>query len=131
MPGNNEGAAGQRAVGRTQQKKRPQDYTGQMKVQGERERADEIEEAAQRMAMTDAPVAAAVRNAEPVDLTDEYRLAHFPVEPQEVQVEVKPRRYKVRVVCDIEQMVYGREVVDPGDFGPDGRLNPGVDAATA
>lgn len=121
---NEVGATGQRAVGRTVAKKRPQDYTGQQKLRGEREKKDAIAEAAERMAMTDSP--AALRNNEPIDYTEETRLANFPVEPVDVQVEVKPRKYKVRVVCDIEKMVFGREVIDPGDFDINGRLNEGV-----
>jgi hypothetical protein len=132
MPANESGASGQRAVGRTQQRKRPQDYTGQEKLKGERDKAEQIEEAAERMAMADGPITV-LRNTEPVDYTDEAHLASVPVDElaTDPQVEVKPRRYKVRVVCDIEQMTFRREVLDPGDFDYRGRLNPGVDMAVA
>jgi hypothetical protein len=132
MPGNESGASGQRAVGRTQQRKRPQDYTGQEKLKGERGRAEQIEEAAERMAMADGPITV-LRNSDPVDYTDEARRNAAPPVPlqDDPQVEVKPRRYKVRVVCDIEQMTFRREILDPGDFDYRGRLNEGVDPALA
>lgn len=91
--------------------------TGKLDEKQKAAAQEELEAAANRLAM--ATEAAAVRNSDVIDMTDEGRRARA-VEEQKLEreqpVEVKPQVHRVRVLADIEDMVYGREVINPGDF---------------
>lgn len=80
--------------------------------------AEELAAAAERMAV--ATEAAVVSNSEVIDMTDEGRKAQAKIEALQAQpvgpVEVKPQVHRVRVLADIEDMVFGREVIDPGNY---------------
>jgi hypothetical protein len=99
-------------------RKSPRDMTGKLDEKQKAAAADELSLAAERLAM--ATEAAVVSNSEVIDMTaagireraEAERKAAEPVGP----AEVKPQVHRVRVLADIEDMVYGREVVDPGNY---------------
>jgi len=102
-------------------RKRPADMTGREKerLAAEAEEAQELE--AERMAM--ATATRAVKNRAVVDYTDAARVKPEPVPVPEI--DVTPRVHTIRVVADIEQMTFGRDVIDPGDLSdPDNPRMP-------
>jgi hypothetical protein len=99
-------------------RKNPRDMTGKLDEKNKAAVAEELALAAERMAL--ATEAAAVTNSEVVDMTNEGRKAQAKLEQlaaePEGPVEVKPKVHRVRVLADIEDMVLGRDVIDPGDY---------------
>jgi hypothetical protein len=91
--------------------KRPADYTGRLTEKLNDEQKAEKQEAAARVAMVTA--AAVGAKDEVIDLT------HSDVPMPEVlpqQVEVNTPFRMIRVNTAIDQMTYGRQVIDPGDY---------------
>jgi len=92
--------------------KAPTDYTGRLDEKGKRDMADQVAQAGEQMAM-----ATGLRRTGSMvqDLTDKARpkVAPVPVAPEE---SAEPKTYRVRVVADIENMTFGKEIIDHGDF---------------
>lgn len=99
-------------------RKRPGDQTGREKEKLVLANQDEIAAAAEAMTMADQAKAAA--NSEVVDYTDEGRVKPEPVLVPEVPV--KPQKHKIRVVSGIEDMTFGREIIEPARVGEDGAV---------
>jgi hypothetical protein len=74
---------------------------------------EQLDLAAEQMTM--AEQAKAQANSDTMDYTDANRPMPEPL-PVVETVPVKPRVHKIRVVAPIEDMVFGKEVIDPGDF---------------
>jgi hypothetical protein len=92
----------------------PRDLTGRTDDDLKRAHADEIEQAGQEMAMATAAPPSRKRSKEVTDYTDAARPK---VEPKPVfEQPAEPREYVVRLVASIEDMTFGREIIDPGDF---------------
>lgn len=93
-------------------RKHPGDMTGKRQESAKRDAAEELEAIGEQMAMTQSVKSARAKGL--VDYTDAARpkpaLITDVVEPD------VPREHIIRVVADIEDMVYGREVIDAGDF---------------
>jgi hypothetical protein len=109
-------------------RKSPRDMTGKLDEKQKQAAADALAEQAERVAMSTA--AAVVRNSDVIDMTDEGRRARAIEEQAEINegpVEVLPQKHRVRVLADIEDMVFGREVINPGDYSdPDNIVYPEV-----
>lgn len=99
-------------------RKRPGDMTGREKEKLTLANADEIALQAEHMTM--AEQAKAQANSEVVDYTEEGRPK--PVAVLEPEVPVKPQKHKIRVVAPIEDMTYGRTVIEPARVGEDGAV---------
>lgn len=99
-------------------RKRAADYTGKLQAQLQEDRKAELQEAATRIAMVTA--AAETAKDDIVDLTD----SNEPI-PEAVIQEVKvnsPYRM-IRTNQDLDQVTFGRKVIDPGDYdNPDHSL---------
>lgn len=97
---------------RTRNRKGPTDQTGREDERLRSENQAAIDAAAQQMSLV-AETERQVRS-KVVDYTDAARPKPEPtptfVEPQD------DKPYKVRVVADIENMTFGKEIVDHGDF---------------
>lgn len=99
------------SVRRAPSRKRPADFTGKQTERLNEERKAEIIEASQRIALVNQEIAEAKN--EIVDYTDSPE----PLPEVEVRVaEVSTPYRMIRVNSDIDQMTYGREVLDPGDY---------------
>lgn len=104
--------------------KRPGDATGiadeKLKIVHE----EELLRQAESMAMVNR--VAAVQNSEVVDLTEEARLEEIKAAAeaalQAEQVPVKKRKYRVRVIADVEDMTLGKHVITPAEVGQDGEF---------
>jgi hypothetical protein len=92
-------------------RKRPGDMTGRAKEKLVQDNADQIALQAEQMTM--AEQARAVANSDVVDYTDEARPKPEPVPV--VAVPVKPQKHKIRVTAPIEDMTFGKEIIDAGD----------------
>jgi hypothetical protein len=92
--------------------KAPTDLTGRADERLRTEHADEISEQAEHMAMVQAGQRR--RKGQVHDFRDASRpkVAPKPVAPEPT---VK-RDYQVRMLADIENMTFGREIIDAGDF---------------
>ena len=101
------------ATPRTQQK-RPGDLTGvnNQKLASEAVKAKANEEEAAREAIENEK---AVKRATTVDYTGDSSESKLTVEVAE-QVSVRPKTEVIMVNYPIEQMTFGREVIDPGVF---------------
>ena len=112
--------AGSRQIGSSPgaTRKSPRDMTGKLDEKNRAAKEAELAKAAEHMAL--ATEAAVARNSEVIDMTDEGRKARAELEQQLNEdvgpVEVKPLKHRVRVLADIEDMVFGREVINPGDW---------------
>jgi hypothetical protein len=108
-------------------RKNPRDMTGKLDEKQKLAAQAELELAAERLAM--ATEAAVVSNSDVIDMTDEGRAARA-IEEQQFEndspVEVKPQKHRVRVLADIEDMVFGRLVINPGDLTADPVVYPEV-----
>jgi hypothetical protein len=92
-------------------RKRAADLTGRMNEHLKEERKSEIIEASQRIALVNSQQKAS--REEIIDYTD----SSDPLPTVEVrQAEVNTPYRMIRTNQDIEQMTYGREVADPGDY---------------
>jgi hypothetical protein len=92
-------------------RKRAADLTGKRTVQLQEERKAEVIEASQRIALVNAQVKADKEQI--IDYTD----STDPLPEVEVrQAQVNTPYRMIRVNQDIEQMTYGRTVVDAGDY---------------
>jgi len=99
-------------------RKRAADFTGQQQLKLQEERKTELLEASERIALVTSQQKAA--REEIVDLTN----SDEPLPAVEIrQAEVNTPFRLVRTNQDIDQMTYGREVLDPGDYNnPDHNL---------
>lgn len=95
--------------------KAPTDYTGRLDERAKKDQANQVAEAAEQMSM-----ATGARRPQPTgrnvtDYTDKARpkVSTDPVPPEEP---AEPKTYRVRVVADIENMTFGKEIIDPGNF---------------
>src|SRR5216683_4993105 len=94
------------------QRKRPGDKTGVETERLNEELKAERTEAAQRIAMVNA-----AREEESNEVVDYFPQSDKPLPKLEVrEVEINDPGRIIRVNSDIDQMVFGREVVDPGDI---------------
>lgn len=102
------------------QRKRPTDFTGKQTEELNEAKKVEKAEAAQRVAMVTAEAEAASN-----EIVDYFPQSGKPLPQLEVrEVEVNDPGRIIRVNTDIDQMVFGREVVDPGDLtNPDPSLH--------
>jgi hypothetical protein len=92
-------------------RKRAQDFTGRQAEKLAEERRVQQQESAQRVAMV-----TAVANEELNEIVD-YTGTGLPVRTAEViEVEVNTPYRMVRTNQDIENLTWGREVLDPGDM---------------
>jgi hypothetical protein len=92
-------------------RKRAADLTGKLTEELQEQRKTEILEASQRIALVNAQQQASKEQI--VDYTD----SNEPLPVVEVrQAEVNTPYRMIRVNQDIDQMTYGREVSDPGDY---------------
>lgn len=92
-------------------RKRPADFTGKQTERLQEAKKAELIEASQRIAMVNAEMAQA--KDEPVDYTNSSE----PMPHVELRtVEVSSPFRMIRVNTKIDQMTYGREVLDPGDY---------------
>jgi hypothetical protein len=113
----------------TTKRPNPRDYTGKQKAAAEAAVAAEQEQRAEELSML-AEVEADRRENDVVDYTQGGYAAPAPEQPtprrgvhpelaaeieQAMEVEVGPKDVEVRVNSKIEQMVYGRQVLDDGD----------------
>lgn len=110
-------AARPKVSGPTTQRKNPTDFTG---VVTERQNAEN--EAARRaaasegLAMANPPAPAAPQTISPDQYEDDYRGSDTPMPVVEVQaVETAERMVPIEVHTRVEDMVFGRTVIDPGD----------------
>jgi hypothetical protein len=106
----------QRAV-----RKRPGDFTGTNDEKLKSVNEEELLLQAEQMAMVNR--VAAVQNSEVVDLTEETRLAHVREEMKRVTespVPVKVRKHRIRVVADLDEMTFGKNVLAPAEVTEDG-----------
>jgi hypothetical protein len=92
-------------------RKRPADYTGKLSEQLNAEKKIEKQDAATRIAMVTAAASEAKNDV--IDYTDSSDPVREVV-PQQVEVNTPYRM--IRVNSRIDQMTYGREVLDPGDY---------------
>ena len=90
----------------------PRDLTGREDERLKREKADAIEQAGAEMAM--AAPARRKRSRQVTDYTDAARPKPSPV-PVTIEP-AEPRTYIVRLVASIDDMTFGREIIDAGDF---------------
>jgi hypothetical protein len=92
-------------------RKRPADFTGQQTAKLQESRKAEIIEASQRIALVNAELQEEAET--PVDYTDSD-------EPMPTVVarkaELNSPFRMIRVSADIDQMTYGRTVIDSGDY---------------
>jgi hypothetical protein len=92
-------------------RKRAADHTGRLNERLQSEHATELKEAASRVALATA-VAEEEKNIV-VDYTDSTE----PIPEVEIKaVQVSSPYRMIRVNQNIDQMTYGREVLDPGDY---------------
>jgi hypothetical protein len=91
-------------------RKRAADYTGKLTEKLQEDRKAEIVEASQRIAMVNAELKEEKNSV--VDYTGEPEVRE--VEVREVEVATPYRM--IRVNADINQMTFGRSVIDPGDY---------------
>lgn len=95
-------------------RRHPQDLTGREDDRLKLENAQAIEQAGEEMALA-TPVRRK-RSKRVTDYTDAARpkvaVTPVPVTPAE------PREYVVRLVASIEDMTYGRDIIDQGEFDP-------------
>jgi hypothetical protein len=98
-------------------RRHPQDLTGREDDRLKLENAQAIEQAGEEMALA-TPIRRK-RSKRVTDYTDAARpkvaVAPAPVEPAE------PREYVVRLVASIEDMTFGKEIIDAGEY--DSSLN--------
>lgn len=96
--------------------KNPGDLTGREDERLRYEHADEIAQAAEHMATVQqgSPVNRSGRR-QVHDYTDAAR-PKVEATPAEPAVPAKPREYVVRILADIDNMTFGKEVIFPGDF---------------
>jgi hypothetical protein len=93
-------------------RKGPTDLTGRTDEKLKAENQAAIDRAAEQMSMI--TVAENRSRGDVIDYTDEARP---PVAPAPVIEEPKiPKKYKIRLVADIDNMTFGKEIIDPGDF---------------
>lgn len=94
------------------QRKRPTDLTGKQTEELNEKLKVERAEAASRVAMV-----TAAREVESNEIVDYFPESDKPLPQLEVrEVEVNDPGRIIRVNTDIDKMVFGREVVDPGDM---------------
>lgn len=93
-------------------RKGPTDLTGREDERLRVAHADEVAEAAEHMAMIQAGERRRKGNVH------DYRDSARPKsEPKPVVEEPKVKQdYQVRILADIDQMTFGREIIDPGDI---------------
>lgn len=92
-------------------RKRAADLTGRQQEKLQEDRKSEVIEASSRIALVNAQQKAA--KEEIIDYTD----STDPLPAVEIrQAEVNTPYRMIRVNQDIDQMTYGREVTDPGDY---------------
>jgi hypothetical protein len=91
----------------------PADLTGREDDRLRRENADAIEQAGATMALAGG-TAARKTSKTVTDYTDAARpkVSPVPVAP----ISTEPREYVVRLVASIENMTFGKDVVDPGEY---------------
>lgn len=88
------------------------DLTGREDERLRNENEALLDEQAERMSMVNA--SSRRSNREVIDYTDEARPK---VAPKPVEAPVgPPQNYRVRLMADIENMTFGKEIIDPGDF---------------
>ena len=102
------------AANRGAPRRSPRDLTGRTDDDLKRAHADEIEQAGAQMAMATPGLTKARRSKEITDFTDGARPKVEPTPAAPPTTE--PREFVVRLVASIEDMTYGREIIDPGDF---------------
>jgi hypothetical protein len=96
---------------RAPSRKRAADFTGRQTEKLEQQKLSERIEASQRIAMVNAELADAKN-----DIVD-YTNSDEPLPQVEVRTaEVNTPFRMIRVNCNLPQMTYGREVLDPGDY---------------
>lgn len=91
-------------------RKRAADYTGRLTEKLQEDKKAEVLEAAQRIALVNAEMKEEKNKL--VDYTDDSTA--YEVEVREVEVSTPYRM--IRVNQDINQMTFGRTVLDPGDY---------------
>jgi hypothetical protein len=92
-------------------RKRPADFTGRQGEQLQESKKAEIIEASQRIALVNAEMEQAK------DEVVDYTGSSDPLPSVQLQsAEVNTPFRMIRVNSDIEQMTYGRNVIDPGDL---------------
>lgn len=95
----------------TTSRKRAADYTGRKTEQLQRDRKAELQEAATRVAMATASA------EEEKNIVVDYTHSDEPMPEVELKaVQVNSPFRMIRVNQDIDNMTYGRSVVDPGDY---------------
>lgn len=93
-------------------RKGPTDLTGRTDEKLKAEHQADLDAKAEQMAMVDTTKRSASR--ELIDYTDEARPK---TAPRPVIEEPKnPKKYKIRVLADIDRMTFGKEIIDHGDF---------------
>ena len=94
-------------------RRHPQDLTGRVDEELKLANAEAIEKAGEEMALA-TPAPRRRKRKQVIDYTDDARpkVAITPVviEPAE------PRKYTVRLVASIENMTYGKEIIDKGEW---------------
>jgi len=95
-------------------RKRAADFTGKTNERLQQERSAELQEAASRVAL------ATVAAEEEKNIVVDYTGSDEPIPEVELRkVEVASPFRMIRVNQDVDQMTYGREVIDPGDYNAD------------
>jgi hypothetical protein len=102
-------------------RKGPTDLTGREDERLRNAHSDEVAEAAEHMAMIQAGERR--RKGSVHDFRDSSRAK---VEPKPVTIEPSVKRdYQVRILADIDEMTFGRDIIDPGDLSdPDNPRMP-------
>lgn len=103
-----DGSVGNRAKN---QKPRPGDMTGSLKYAGERQKEEDQERATAEQ-LLQAQQEQAVRRTTVVDMTKAAFREQVDAAQavQEAEVDMAPREHVIRVVADIEDMVFGKDV---------------------
>jgi hypothetical protein len=96
-------------------RRHPQDLTGREDDRLKRDNASAIEQAGEEMAL-----ATPIRRKRSKRVTDYTDAARPKVEPLPTAAPAEPREYVVRLVASIEDMTYGRDIIDAGDFSDPG-----------
>jgi hypothetical protein len=95
-------------------RRHPQDLTGRVDEQLKLENADAIERAAEEVALAN-PAPRRRKRREVIDYTDDAR-PKVAVAPPVVDPTLPPKKYVVRLVASIENMTYGKEIIDEGEW---------------
>jgi hypothetical protein len=104
--------------------KHPMDYTGREDERLKAVHADEVEQAAEQMAMATGVTVVRPKRGKVHDYSAEARPKPQPFN-QPVPEETN-QKYQVRILADIDQMTFGREIVEPPDFTDPMNPRPGI-----